>query len=374
MLYFFVLTSIISFILIVKNYFYKILYYYISGEKISEKRPDIRRDNVQYYQYFNGGYDYRAFLYKKELRQTVNSLGCLMLMLFGAQFVFGVAGYLTLDFMGIVDQLKSGSPMELLFDGALSALIFFAIAMLYCLFKRLSPAVLFPFKPMKAGMLAMMVTIGVAFSLMSNFAADLVTQVFSLFNVTNSGGEILEEGSLPSVFLYYLVVSVLPALTEEFAFRGVVMGSLRKYSDALALIVSSALFALMHGNFVQMPFTFCCGLAFGYIAIKCNSLLPAIIIHFINNALAVTSSVLTSYHIVSDSVVNMGYGAIFVITGLLAFFFIRKLAKDDPKFFGFIGSDAGIPYRGKVKTAVTSPSMIIFAVTMLLYSVYVLTL
>ena len=333
----------------------------------------IRRDNVQYYQYC-GGYDYRAYFYKKDLRKSVNSIGVLMILLFAAQLVFSVAGYLALDAMGIEDMLTSGSPTELLLDGALSALIFFAIAMLYCLFKKLSPAVLFPFRRMKAGRLAMMVTIGVAFSLMSNFAADLVTQVFALFDVTNSGGEILKEGSLPSVFLYYLVVSVLPALTEEFAFRGVVMGSLRRYSDGFALIVSSALFALMHGNFVQMPFTFCCGLVFGYIAIKCDSLLPAILIHFFNNALAVTSSVLTSYKIVPDTMVNLGYGVIFVITGVLAFFFIRKLTKEEPGFFGFDGSDSGIPYRDKIKTTVTSPSMIVFAVTMLLYSVYVLTL
>lgn len=95
------------------------------------------------------------------------------------------------------------------------------------------------------------------------------------------------QGILVSAF----ATAVVPAFVEEFAIRGVVMQSLRKYGDKFAIIMSSFVFALMHGNMVQIPFAFIAGIALGYVAIKTNSLWPGIIIHFINNSMAVLSMV-----------------------------------------------------------------------------------
>ena len=326
-------------------------------------------------QYFNNENAYRGYLYKRELRKTANSLGTLLLIFFGAEIALDTVLYIILRNMGLYDQLNdSGSPMYLLMAGALSATIFTLIGLIYCLIKRLSFAKLFNFEPIGAGRVVMLSVIGLAISLMSNYAAGLVTDVFSLFGISNRGGDIIEDGSLPSVFLYYLTVALLPALGEEFAFRGIVMGSLRKYSDALALVISSAAFAFMHGNFVQMPFTFCCGLAFGYMAIKTNSLLPSIIIHFLNNALAVTSDVLMSYEILPAEAVNLGYGLIFAVTGALSLVFVRRIIKNKPDFFSFKDSDSVVPYREKIKAAALSPTMLVFAVLMILFSIYVLCL
>ena len=322
--------------------------------------------------YFYSEQEYRSYLYKKDLRRTANSLGLLMLLYFGAQLFISIVAVVILQTSGTYNMLVSGSPMELLLDGALSSVVFFLIGLIYCFIKQLNLSQLFPFNSLSAGTAAMLTVVGLTVSLMSNYAAGFVTDVFSLFGVTNHGGATLEEGSVPSVFLYYLAVSVMPALVEEFAFRGVVMGSLRKYSDALALVVSSALFALMHGNFVQIPFTFCCGLAFGFVVIKSGSLLPAILIHFFNNALAVTSEVLTSYGIVTDDIVNIGYGVIFVITGALSLIFIPKLLRKAPDLTRFGDSDDGIPFREKVKTAASSPTTIAFAAVMILYAIFVL--
>jgi hypothetical protein len=150
------------------------------------------------------------------------------------------------------------------------------------------------------------------------------------------------------------------------------MGSLRKYSDSLALVVSAALFALTHGNFVQIPFTFCCGLMFGFLVLKTNSLLPSIIVHFINNGLSVAFDLLYQYEVLSTGMVNLLYGAIFVILGLLALVFIRKIAAEDEDFFTLPRADDVMPYRSKLKAVASSPTLISYSVIMLLFAVYVI--
>lgn len=309
-------------------------------------------------------------MYKRSLRATTAHLGVLLLIFFGAEMAFSLIAVGLMTAGGALGSYLSSSSLQLLLNGLLSSLVFFLIGVAYCLISRLSFARLFPFERMGGRMLSMMCVIGLVFTLMSNYASGLVTDVFALFGVSNHGGEAVAGSSLPSVLLYYLTVALLPALAEEFAFRGVIMGSLRKYSDALAVLVSSAAFALMHGNFVQLPFTFCCGLVFGFIAVKTNSLLPSIIIHFFNNALSVTFDVLTGYNIISTGMANLGYCVVIVALSVPALLFIRRIIKEKPGMFRFDDSDRVIPFRAKMKTAASSPALITFAVIMVLFSIY----
>ena len=58
-----------------------------------------------------------------------------------------------------------------------------------------------------------------------------------------------------------------------------------------AVMVSSILFGVIHGNFQQMPFAFLVGLIMGFVTVKCESIWPAMLIHFYNNL----SSVIFDY-------------------------------------------------------------------------------
>lgn len=322
--------------------------------------------------YFKDQHEYEVYLLRREVRFDVNKAGLLLLVFFAAQQVFSRLVAWIISATGTGAVYAESTTMQLLVNGAVSPIIFFLIALIYCLIRRLSFARLFPFERLGGAMIVMLCVIGLTFSLMSNYAAELVTDVFSLFGVRNHGGELVENGAKPPIALYYLTVAVLPALVEEFAFRGVIMGSLRRHSDALALLTSSAAFALMHGNFVQIPFTFCCGLVFGYLAIRTNSLLPAILVHFLNNALSVTYDVLIAYGVVSPSVYSIVYAALIIALCVLSLFFLRRIIREKPGMLRFYDSDRGIPYRDKVKLTVSSPTMIAFAAIMLLYAAYML--
>ena len=92
---------------------------------------------------------------------------------------------------------------------------------------------------------------------------------------------------IKGTLLGVLAIAVVPAIVEETAIRGIVMQPLRKYGDKFAIIASSVLFACMHGNMVQIPYTVIGGLLLGYLVIATGSLWPAIILHFINNLYSV---------------------------------------------------------------------------------------
>lgn len=316
--------------------------------------------------------EYRAYLYTRDLRKTANGLGIVLVTMFFIEML----AYLVLELWkkadkeGFVAFFSESDVPSMLFNGLMSVILFFAVGLIYVLLEKRSFASLFPFEKIGAKKLFMLCVIGIAVSLTSNLAPNLLTDVFGLFGLSNSGGEISYSDTHPTGLLYYLIIAVTPAFAEEFAFRGVLMGSLRKYSDGLALVVSSAAFALMHGNFVQIPFTFCCGLMFGFLVIKTNSLLPSIIVHFLNNGLSVTFDLLYRYKMLSAGMVNLCYGAIIVITCALALVFIRKFAKENEGFFRLKGADDVIPYRKKLKTTAGSPFMVCYAVLMIMYAIY----
>lgn len=71
---------------------------------------------------------------------------------------------------------------------------------------------------------------------------------------------------------------------EELLFRGAVMRSFQNFGKGFAILASTVLFSVMHGNFSQIPFAFAAGLVLGYTAMEYN-IWWSIFLHFFNNAI-----------------------------------------------------------------------------------------
>jgi membrane protease YdiL (CAAX protease family) len=80
----------------------------------------------------------------------------------------------------------------------------------------------------------------------------------------------------------------MAGFAEEMLFRGLLQRTLEHYRDpAMAIVLTSVLFALAHFNpWVALQITFL-GLALGYMAWKSRSILPAVIVHSGNNLLSI---------------------------------------------------------------------------------------
>ena len=62
----------------------------------------------------------------------------------------------------------------------------------------------------------------------------------------------------------------------------------RGNGDGLAVLLSSLLFGLMHGNVAQIPFAFLVGIALGWLYVATDRIWLSIVVHFANNALSLT--------------------------------------------------------------------------------------
>lgn len=92
----------------------------------------------------------------------------------------------------------------------------------------------------------------------------------------------------------FTLAAVLGApLIEELAFRAGPLTNLTNRMRAFpAILITSAIFGLAHGNPIQMVYTFGLGIAMGYLFVKTDSIYPSIICHLAFNGANLISMVM----------------------------------------------------------------------------------
>lgn len=145
----------------------------------------------------------------------------------------------------------------------------------------------FPTKKPDLGLALPGVGVALGASVIGLYCSSIVSSLFSSVGVTATSPSFTAPQGAFAFLLYFINVCVAPAVLEEFAFRGMMMQSLRRYGDGFALILSASLFALMHENIPQGINAFLMGLVIGYFVLLTGSIWTGILIHFVNNALSV---------------------------------------------------------------------------------------
>jgi membrane protease YdiL (CAAX protease family) len=81
---------------------------------------------------------------------------------------------------------------------------------------------------------------------------------------------------------------LLAALGEEMLFRGALYAWLRRrLSAGVAIPISAAAFASIHGFPAILPLAFVVGLGFGWVRERSGSIVPTLIVHAVNNAVLI---------------------------------------------------------------------------------------
>jgi membrane protease YdiL (CAAX protease family) len=113
-----------------------------------------------------------------------------------------------------------------------------------------------------------------------------------------------------------LLIGATPALCEELLFRGYVQTRLTGRLGALwGILLSSLLFAAFHMDGVHIVAVFPLGCYLGLIAWRSGSLLPAMLAHFVNNAVSVVAVVLAPEQADEMPTAEMGL-FLFVVAGV----------------------------------------------------------
>lgn len=145
----------------------------------------------------------------------------------------------------------------------------------------------------------------------SQATASIVYRIFQGYPIEFRSLKILFNLSSLSPSKSPDILLALPSAFEEVAFRGVALTVfLRKYTERKSIIFSSIGFSAMHllnltsGRELlwvlgQLLWTFILGLAYGYMFVKTNSLMPSMFAHFLGNA---TINALAGYMITQASI------------------------------------------------------------------------
>lgn len=99
----------------------------------------------------------------------------------------------------------------------------------------------------------------------------------------------LQVDSTRGMAFNLFMIALLPAIGEEFIFRGVLQRIFSNWAKNYhwGIVISAFLFSFMHVQFFGFLPRFLLGVLFGYLVVWSKNLWPAIIAHFINNAAAV---------------------------------------------------------------------------------------
>lgn len=286
-----------------------------------------------------------------EIRKTSSGLGFLL-------FAASMTMYTISIILAVMFSNKMDTTLLLLMDIIISIVSLCLVGIFYCWLSNTKLGETINVKWVRISLFVPLVVAALAVAFISDYLTELLLGTFSWFGIENSVELSTKTHTLIENILNIVAVAIIPPLVEEFLFRGVVLGKLRRFGDSFALFFSSILFALMHGNILQTPFTFIVGLALGFITLKSESLVPAMAVHFLVNLRSVMISICLDNNIIAEDTLNVIYLAF--LLAVLVFGVISAVALSRKKDFFKLERNTDIPFRQAVKTSSLSVGMIFF--------------
>lgn len=334
-----------------------------SNSPVYEQPGVTGNSQINYVTFIPYGFTPKTYEEKNGIKKKAMSVGLSLIITMGITFVWSIVYVFIMSKLGFTSE----KSMEIIREPAIMQVLQVILSILMftvpfiVIFKaggmRISDLV--PIKKPEKGMRLSMYFIGVAFCAFANMATSAASRFFSFFGIEYN----VDFGETPKGFFGFLLcllsTVITPALIEEFAFRGIVLGSLKKYGEGFAVLVSSILFGLMHGNFEQIPFAFLVGLVLGLITVKTDSILIACAVHGTNNLVSVIFDFIPSG--ISQAAQNIMY-LIFLLICLTLGILALSLSEKSNEMFKLKKDSCESKLKERFKWFFTSPAIIIFIV------------
>jgi len=187
--------------------------------------------------------------------------------------------------VGLIGALLGASSWLFL----LEALIILP-ALVFVIQQRLPFLTIFRIHPVNSKIIFASIILGVSFSVVIDGIDRLVQLVLPMpESLQQAMQEALKIQSVSDFIIIVFSAVFLASILEEMLFRGFVQVSFENHLDVTRAVMATAfLFAIIHLNpWGTIQFTLF-GIILGVIAWKSNSIIPPVIVHLINNAIALT--------------------------------------------------------------------------------------
>lgn len=131
-----------------------------------------------------------------------------------------------------------------------------------------------------------LIILGISSQFVGGFLNTMAVYILQFFgNVPTQ--EIPAPVNVTELMYALIAIAIIPAVFEELLTRGIIMRGYEGFGIKWGIIISSILFGIMHYDVINFIFPIFLGLILGYVVYRTNSIYSGMIIHFVNNALAV---------------------------------------------------------------------------------------
>jgi hypothetical protein len=121
--------------------------------------------------------------------------------------------------------------------------------------------------------------------LLAHFFVNGLVHVFDIPAV-NYSGAVLSAGY--GWWAVFGIFCIQPAIIEELAFRGVILGGMEKVLGGRdAVLVSSLMFMIIHLSILSFPHLLIIGLVIGFFRLRTGSIYPGMVLHLFHNSLVI---------------------------------------------------------------------------------------
>ena len=219
---------------------------------------------------------------KKDFPEPAEALS-FILIIFGGLIVFTLTAGAILQ--STVDRTVLDKYLRLMF--LFSEGLFIVAPWLYIRKKGYKMNVLLRFNPVPATILIYSFILGLALIILTDEIDRLIEIVIPIPDLIKQMMKPLEFTSFWDGLIILLGTVVVAAVGEEVLFRGFLQTSLEQKADAhRAVIMTSVSWTVIHLNPYWAIEIFVMGIFLGYVAWRTKSLWPSILIHGMNNLLA----------------------------------------------------------------------------------------
>lgn len=256
---------------------------------------------------------------KRSLRKNYNSIGLVLLILY--VLIFAACTVCFKIFCPEVSYDENGMAIYGLADMIIGACFPAIMAILvfagYCMITRYNPKEIINTQNVSGMETFKYVLIVLMCQQISMICTIFIATTLSMMGLEVTGLNYVLEHK-PSVYAVDIFSAVILApIGEELIYRGIVLRCSAKISQRFAIFFSAFIFGIMHGNPYQFVLGFLIGIPLALITIKTGSIIPAIICHMANNAVASVSLVVEYFNEDVSFAISWIMLPIFLIEGIV---------------------------------------------------------
>lgn len=184
--------------------------------------------------------------------------------------IFEVVGIMTVMFFGTL-----GAQMAIYF-----------MTMLFAVFMARSRKAEFQIPFERPNVKTLLQSVGIS---VCGIPIALVLSALSAF-LSSAGADSSEDITKYPIWLAMIAFAIVPAVVEEYVFRGLILGAYMNVDTRAAVFISSMFFALLHFSLGSVLYGFFYGCVFALIRIATGNMVYSMVMHLIFNAINVAVS------------------------------------------------------------------------------------